>query len=503
MTDMLHSKSYNNNFDRPINKFDSNNKILSSETNNKNKYDYKVFKKIKKAKIIANISQFYNNFNTNHKTKTVYPDKSIEKKKPLVLIGLIHKFLNGYDTFSKICKNLKITKIETEDKRILSSNNSFFNLFQHWNFIKIHKSVLSYLKNTRRLYPLPIQSLVIPKILFGKDIFCLAKTGSGKTLCYLIPLIVGLNRLKNVRNIVIAPTRELVLQIGRESYYLTKHSNIRTFCFYGGSNLANSINSLFKENNIIVTTPGRLIDLILLIKKKPLWNIKKIIMDEADKILDIDFEISIKRILKNVRRDKQLLLFASCMGLKISQIINLSVFLKYPIRFNMGERSKINSNISQFFEYIEIFKKQRLLEIISYWYVKGSVIVFVNTIKSAQLVNKLLIEAGYKSKSLFGTQSQIERMITLYSFRNENNSILVSTSLASRGLDFKNVNLVINFDIPSSLEEYINRIGRTGRLNKKGTAITLINSSKDKISSDLWDYMFRYNLHLTRTMDVI
>mmetsp|Transcript_32640 Transcript_32640/g.45585 ORF Transcript_32640/g.45585 Transcript_32640/m.45585 type:complete len:170 (-) Transcript_32640:1047-1556(-) len=169
----------------------------------------------------------------------------------------------------------------------------------------------------------------------------------------------------------------------------------------------------------------------------------------------------------------------------------------------MGERSKINSNISQFFEYIEIFKKQRLLEIISYWYVKGSVIVFVNTIKSAQLVNKLLIEAGYKSKSLFGTQSQIERMITLYSFRNENNSILVSTSLASRGLDFKNVNLVINFDIPSSLEEYINRIGRTGRLNKKGTAITLINSSKDKISSDLWDYMFRYNLHLTRTMDVI
>jgi len=478
-------------------KKDKETALFLNKNNTTTHSDFKYLKKIKKNKIMESISNFYSKTNYHEKTKTIYPFNSDEKKKPFVLIGLIHKFFNGYDTYNKIYKNLK--RMRKTDTKNNFSNNDIFNLLLNWNFIKIHKSILRYLKDSGRLLPLPIQSLVIPKILFGKDVFCLAKTGSGKTLCYLIPLVVVPGELKNIKNIIIAPTRELVLQIGRESFFFTKNSNIRTFCFYGGSSLANSMSSLFKENNIIITTPGRLIDLILLIKKKPLWNVKKIIMDEADKIMDIEFEITIKRVLKNVRKDKQLLLFASCMGLKISQIINLSIFLKFPIRFNMGERSKINSNISQFFEYLKNFKNQRLLEIISYWYDKGCIIVFVNTIKNVLLVDKLLVEAGYRSKTLYGTQSQIERMITLFTFRNDINSILVSTSLASRGLDFKNVNLVINFNIPGSLEEYINRIGRTGRLNKKGTAITLIDSCKDTISKDLWDYMFRYNLQVAKS----
>mmetsp|Transcript_20882 Transcript_20882/g.51193 ORF Transcript_20882/g.51193 Transcript_20882/m.51193 type:complete len:366 (+) Transcript_20882:406-1503(+) len=323
-------------------------------------------------------------------------------------------------------------------------------------------------------FPLPLQSLIIPNLIKGKDIICVAKTGSGKTLCFIIPVIYRLNfHIKNnyIKTLVISPTRELTQQIGRELYCLVSGSDINIGCVYGGSEMKPFLNTGLESTSIIVTTPGKLIEISGQNKGLKFWNIQYFVIDEADKIFDLGFEFQIKRILVNTRIDCQFSLYTSFLSSKIEEQLNY--FLKLPIRFKVGSTHSLNPLVSQFFELTQKDKKyRRLVEILSFWYDLGKTIIFVNEFKELVTLKDNLLKEGYRTLILHSKTSNIDRIISIYSFRNSIINILLSTSIGSRGLDFKNLNLVINYNVPKTIHEYINRIGRTGRNGKHGTSIT-------------------------------
>ncbi|ETV97170.1 hypothetical protein H310_09968 [Aphanomyces invadans] len=346
----------------------------------------------------------------------------------------------------------------------------------------------------RQEYPTPfaIQCQALPAIMSGRDVIGIAKTGSGKTLAFLLPMfrhILDQPPLADGEGpigLVMAPARELVQQIYIESKKFTKDLALRSTAVYGGSSVSEQIANLKRGSDIVICTPGRMIDILTMSAGKmvSLKRVTYVVLDEADRMFDMGFEPQITKIMMNIRADRQTLLFSATFPRSVESLARK--VLKKPIEITVGARSTASGDIKQYAEVREESDKfMRLLQLLGMWYEKGNVLVFVNTQQACDQIFQDLMKAGYMALSLHGGKDQVDRDYTVDDFKRKVRTLMVATSVAGRGLDVKDLVLVINYHCPNHLEDYVHRVGRTGRAGRKGTAYTFISPQEEEYAPDL------------------
>ncbi len=321
--------------------------------------------------------------------------------------------------------------------------------------------------------PTEIQEKTIPLILKGQDLIGLANTGTGKTGAFLIPMIEKILQNPREKLLIIAPTRELALQIQEEFRKFCANLKINSVVLVGGANIRPQINLLHSPHNVIIGTPGRLKDLVNR-KKLFLQNVTNVVLDEADQMLDMGFVPDIRFLLSLTKSEKQTLLFSATLAPEIEKLSN--EFLKNPVKVSIKTRDT-SECVDQ--DVIRIQRHEDKIEVLGNLLSENSfqkVLVFSRTKHGAEKLSKALFHKGFKSESIHGNKSQAKRQKALQLFKEDFIQILVATDVAARGLDIPNVSHVINFDVPATFEDYVHRIGRTGRAGKIGSALTFIES---------------------------
>ncbi|KAK4259869.1 hypothetical protein QN277_006157 [Acacia crassicarpa] len=361
-----------------------------------------------------------------------------------------------------------------------------------WNQIGLTSKILETIKKLNYAKPLPIQAQALPVIMSGRDCIGIAKTGSGKTLAFVLPMLRHIKDQPPVVSgdgpigLIMAPTRELVQQIHSDIKKFTKVLGLRCVPVYGGSGVAQQISELKRGTEIVVCTPGRMID-ILCTSGGKITNLRRVtylVMDEADRMFDMGFEPQITRIVQNIRPDRQTVLFSATFPRQV-EILARKVLNK-PVEIQVGGRSVVNKDITQLVEVRpENERFLRLLELLGEWYEKGKILVFVHSQEKCDALFKDLLRHGYPCLSLHGAKDQTDRESTISDFKNNVCNLLIATSIAARGLDVKELELVINFDVPNHYEDYVHRVGRTGRAGRKGCAITFISEEEARYAPDL------------------
>lgn len=337
--------------------------------------------------------------------------------------------------------------------------------------------------------PTPIQAQSWPIALQGRDIVAIAKTGSGKTLGYLIPGFIHLKRCRNNSQmgptvLVLSPTRELATQIQDEAVKFGKSSRISCTCLYGGAPKGPQLRELDRGADIVVATPGRLND-ILETKRVSLHQVSYLVLDEADRMLDMGFEPQIRKIVKEVPTRRQTLMFTATWPKEVRKIA--ADLLSNPVQVNIGNVDELvaNKSITQHVEVLPPMEKQRRLEQILRSQEPGSkIIIFCATKKMCDLLARNL-SRQFGAAAIHGDKSQSERDHVLNQFRTGRSPVLVATDVAARGLDIKDIRVVINYDFPTGIEDYVHRIGRTGRAGATGIAHTFFCDQDGKYASDL------------------
>ncbi|WP_096155888.1 MULTISPECIES: DEAD/DEAH box helicase [Bacillus] len=319
----------------------------------------------------------------------------------------------------------------------------------------------------------PIQAETIPVALQGNDVIGQAQTGTGKTIAFGLPLIEKIDpNNDNIQGLVIAPTRELAIQVAEELYKASYHKRVRVLSVFGGQDIQRQMRSLKKYPHIVVGTPGRLLDHINR-KTMKLNNVKVAVLDEADEMLNMGFIEDIEKILSEVPEEHQTLLFSATMPGPIRAIAER--FMTNPINVKVKSKEVTVPNIQQY--YVETQEKKkfdvltRLLDIQS----PELAIVFGRTKRRVDELSEALTVRGYAAEGIHGDLSQAKRMSVLRKFKEGHIDVLVATDVAARGLDISGVTHVYNFDIPQDPESYVHRVGRTGRAGKSGQAITFVN----------------------------
>ncbi|CAM0879821.1 unnamed protein product [Alopecurus aequalis] len=337
--------------------------------------------------------------------------------------------------------------------------------------------------------PSPIQAQSWPISLKGRDIVAVAKTGSGKTLGYLLP---GFILVKNLRNnsregptvLVLSPTRELATQIQDEALKFGRSSRISSTCLYGGAPKGPQLRDLERGADIVVATPGRLND-ILEMGKVSLRQVAYLVLDEADRMLDMGFEPQIRKIVKQVQPKRQTLMFTATWPREVRKIA--SDLLTNPIQVNIGNTDQLvaNKSITQLVEVTTSMEKQRRLDQIIRSQEPGSkIIIFCSTKRMCDTLSRNL-SRQYGASAIHGDKSQAERDSVLSEFRSGRCPVLVATDVAARGLDVKDIRVVVNYDFPTGVEDYVHRIGRTGRAGATGIAYTFFCDQDAKYAADL------------------
>ncbi|MFP4453068.1 MAG: DEAD/DEAH box helicase [Desulfobacterales bacterium] len=336
---------------------------------------------------------------------------------------------------------------------------------------KLHPSVAAGIFAAGYTEPTPIQTKAIPSVLEGRDVMGMAQTGTGKTAVFVLPI---LNRLKETKNrgpraLILAPTRELAEQIHQSIRMLGGKTGVKSTAIYGGVAIGPQIKSL-KKADIIVACPGRLLDHIGR-KTVNLSGIEILVLDEADHMFDMGFLPDIRRILKQVPSKRQTLLFSATMPREIRQLAEES--LTNPLTVKVGITAPAETVSHALFPVSQHLKTPLLLKLLKETST-GSVLVFTRTKHRAKRLGEQLSRAGYRTASLQGNLSQNRRQSAINGFRDGTFQILVATDIAARGIDISGVSHVINYDIPSTADAYIHRIGRTGRAEHTGDAFTLV-----------------------------
>jgi len=318
----------------------------------------------------------------------------------------------------------------------------------------------------------PIQEQTIPLGLKGEDVIGQAQTGTGKTAAFGIPMIEQIEKKqRKIQGLVVAPTRELAIQVSEEIHRIGKFKGIRSLPIYGGQQMQRQIRSLKEGPHIVVATPGRLLDHMRR-KTINISDVKTIVLDEADEMLNMGFIDDIREILKMIPHERQTLLFSATMPKEIRQIA--STMMREPKEVKVKSKQLSVENIEQ--RFIEVHEKQKfdaltnLLDI----HVPELAIIFGRTKKRVDELTDGLQARGFRAEGIHGDLTQGKRMSVLNKFKNGRIEILVATDVAARGLDISNVTHVYNFDIPQDPESYVHRIGRTGRAGKTGVAISFI-----------------------------
>jgi ATP-dependent RNA helicase RhlE len=345
--------------------------------------------------------------------------------------------------------------------------------FEAFNF---HPSVAAGVAAAGYRTPTPIQARAIPQVVKGRDVMGLAQTGTGKTAAFVLPILNRLvkGKLGCVRALIIAPTRELAEQIHQAIETLGRKTRIRSVAVYGGVGINLQIQKL-KRADIVVACPGRLLDHIGR-HSIDLSQLAILVIDEADQMLDMGFIPDVRRILHHLPTKRQTLVFSATMPPEIRRLTG--DILRDPDTVQVGITAPADTVSHALYPVNQNLKTALLLNLLGNTKTK-SVLVFTRTKHRAKNLGKKLVDAGYRSASLQGNLSQTRRQAALDGFRDGKFQILVATDIAARGIDVTKISHVINYDIPSTAEAYIHRIGRTGRATHSGEAFTLV-TGEDK-----------------------
>ncbi|MBI4085462.1 MAG: DEAD/DEAH box helicase [Candidatus Liptonbacteria bacterium] len=346
------------------------------------------------------------------------------------------------------------------DSRMTGTEKSFYGL-------GIAPAILEIISKLRFMSPTPIQEQSIPVAIEGKDLMGIAQTGTGKTLAFGIPLIQHVLHGK-ISGLVIVPTRELALQVDETIRKVGAPLGLKTAVLIGGESIFGQIKDIRRNPQIIVGTPGRIID-HLEQKTISLRNVGVLVLDEADRMLDMGFAPQLKRILPNLPRERQTMLFSATMPEEIVSIAKS--YMKLPIRVEIARSGTTVKEVTQELFFVPQEQKPKLLEKILQEY-RGSVLVFSRTKYSVKKVSALLRALGHSSAEIHGNRSLGQRKEALEGFKRGKYRILVATDIASRGIDVTNIELVLNYDLPQNPEDYVHRIGRTARAGAGGHAIS-------------------------------
>jgi ATP-dependent RNA helicase RhlE len=340
--------------------------------------------------------------------------------------------------------------------------------------LHLNKPILKAISAKNYDAPTPVQAQTIPLVLANKDVITTAQTGTGKTAAFALPILQLLfdkqdagKKGKKIRALIISPTRELAIQIFESFKSYGKYTNLRTGVVYGGTSIEPQKEILKKGIDILVATPGRLLDL----HKQDFINldfIETLVLDEADLMLDMGFIDDVRKIERLCNSKKQVLLFSATMPSKVVQLAN--TILKNPETVNATPSSSAAKNVNQLLFYVPKQKKMELCLHLLRNTIKGNILIFRRTKFGIAKLEKMLKKNGYKVDSIHGDKTQNDREAALNKFKEGKVNILIATDVAARGIDINNLDAVINFDIPNIPETYIHRIGRTGRAGSTGNA---------------------------------
>ncbi|KAF2435134.1 DEAD-domain-containing protein [Tothia fuscella] len=369
--------------------------------------------------------------------------------------------------------------------------------------------------------PTPVQKYSIPIVMGGRDLMACAQTGSGKTGGFLFPILsqaykngpsaVPAAAANNFRqrkayptSLILAPTRELVSQIYDESRKFAYRSWVRPCVVYGGADIGSQLRQIERGCDLLVATPGRLVDLIER-GRISLCNIKYLVLDEADRMLDMGFEPQIRRIVEGEDmpdvHNRQTLMFSATFPRDIQMLA--CDFLKDYIFLSVGRVGSTSENITQKVEYVEDGDKRSVLLDILSTADKGLTLIFVETKRMADSLSDFLINQNFPATSIHGDRTQRERERALEMFRNGHCPILVATAVAARGLDIPNVTHVVNYDLPTDIDDYVHRIGRTGRAGNTGVSTAFFNRGNRGVVRDLIDLLKEANQEVPSFLEAI
>jgi len=318
--------------------------------------------------------------------------------------------------------------------------------------------------------PTPIQDKAVPHILRGEDIVGIANTGTGKTAAFLIPLINKVLASPNEKVLILVPTRELAFQIEEELRAFAKGTGLFSVVCIGGAGMGKQISELRHKHHFVIGTPGRLKDHIES-RHLDLSQFRTVVLDEADRMLDMGFINDMRFMMDRMPKERQTLFFSATLSQEIEKLIHS--FLRTPARISVKTRDT-SKNIDQ--DIIRIKGKTKAEVLLDLLIQKDfdKVLVFTRTKHGADKLAKFLNTSGIKTEAIHGNKQQIARQKALKEFKDNRSKVLVATDVAARGLDIADVSHVINFDLPATYEDYVHRIGRTGRAQKKGKALTFV-----------------------------
>ncbi|KAK3934790.1 Pre-mRNA-processing ATP-dependent RNA helicase PRP5 [Diplogelasinospora grovesii] len=360
---------------------------------------------------------------------------------------------------------------------------------QKWSQCGLARPVLDAIESLGYEKPTPIQMQALPVIMSGRDVIGVAKTGSGKTMAFVLPMLRHIMDQDPVTGddgaiaLIMTPTRELCTQIYSDIQPFAKKLKLRAVAAYGGAAIKDQIAELKRGAEIVVATPGRMIDL-LAANQGRVTNLRRvtyIVLDEADRMFDMGFEPQVMKIFNNIRPDRQTILFSATMP-RIIDALTKKV-LKTPVEITVGGRSVVAPEITQIVEVMEEKQKfVRLLELLGDLYVDDDdvrALIFVERQEKADDLLRELLRRGYGCMSIHGGKDQEDRNSTISDFKKGVCPIMIATSVAARGLDVKQLKLVVNYDAPNHLEDYVHRAGRTGRAGNTGTAVTFVTEEQE------------------------
>lgn len=335
----------------------------------------------------------------------------------------------------------------------------------------VHESIKKNIRDKGYIHPTPIQDIIIPHILNGKDVIGLAQTGTGKTAAFLIPLIHKVLMNPHSKVLIIVPTRELAVQIEDEFKIFARGLNMSSVLVIGGANIKAQSDKVRRVHHFVIGTPGRLIDL----EKRGVLNLNmysSIVLDEVDRMLDMGFIPDMKYIIARLPQKKHALFFSATLPDSIHPVMN--AFLHEPVKVAIESNQKASSNVNQDVVRIAGRSKVEVLHDILIQPGFDRVLIFGKTKHGMNKLASNLTERGFKVAAIHGNKTQAQRQKALDAFKKGQVTILLATDIASRGLHIDDVSHVINYDLPQSYEDYIHRIGRTGRHNNVGTALTFM-----------------------------
>ena len=337
----------------------------------------------------------------------------------------------------------------------------------------------------------PIQEQAIPVVLEGKDVMGAAQTGTGKTAAFALPLLQRMMKHENastsparhpVRALVLLPTRELAVQVAEQVELYAKYTNLRSAVVFGGMDMKPQTLALKAGVEVLVATPGRLLDHIEA-KNAVLNQVEYVVLDEADRMLDIGFLPDLQRILSYLPKQRITLLFSATFSPEIKRLA--SSYLQDPVTIEVARSNATASTVEQHFYSVGADDKRRALHQILKTRGMKQAFVFVNSKLGCARLARSLEKEGLKTTALHGDKSQDERLKALEAFKSGDVDLLVCTDVAARGLDIKDVPAVFNFDVPFNAEDYVHRIGRTGRAGASGLAVSFVASSDQRLVADI------------------